>query len=374
LQEIDLVVRIGAASILVLVATLLLRARSVAAVPWLFAGLALDLCGFLARNTSYPDLTPTGAPALVASLLSGWAAAFLWWFCLALFDDRFRLDAWGWFVGAAWIVLATADRGASMFAAVPDLGLSPALVAMAAGMAAHLAWRLLRDREGDLVEQRRRARWWLVAILAALLLVDVGVDVFMGFAWKPAWFALLQNAAILAFAALMAHWLLRVDVDALQFRAPCPHAGAAATTLPTPAAMPVPASVEAHPPSGDDAVPAAGTEDPLLRRLHALVELERVHRDPDLTFAGFARRMGAPEPAVRRLVNQTLGYRHFRTFLNTLRVADARAALADPARSRQKLAAIAFDSGFSSLASFNRAFRDIEGRAPSEFRAGAHAE
>jgi AraC-like DNA-binding protein len=99
------------------------------------------------------------------------------------------------------------------------------------------------------------------------------------------------------------------------------------------------------------------------------MDSERIYRDPELTFAAFTARMGAPEPEVRRLVNQRLGHRHFRSFLNAYRIAEAREALADPARSRGKMAGLAFDVGFASLASFNRAFKLVEGRSPSEFRA-----
>jgi AraC-like DNA-binding protein len=99
-----------------------------------------------------------------------------------------------------------------------------------------------------------------------------------------------------------------------------------------------------------------------------LVEVAHVHRDPALDLPAFVSRAGAPEAEVRRAVRE-LGYGHFRSFLNAHRVADARAMLADPASADLKLAAVAWDAGFASLASFNRAFKHVEGRAPSEFRA-----
>ncbi len=81
--------------------------------------------------------------------------------------------------------------------------------------------------------------------------------------------------------------------------------------------------------------------------------------------------MGAPEPEVRRLVNQHLGWRHFRNFLNHYRLQDAKTALADPAQADRKILGIAFDAGFASLPSFNRSFREAEGMAPSEYRTRA---
>src|SRR3546814_1260301 len=85
-------------------------------------------------------------------------------------------------------------------------------------------------------------------------------------------------------------------------------------------------------------------DDELRQRLVTLIEVDRIHLDPDLTFAMFVQRMNAPERAVRKLVNHELGFDHFRSFLNHYRVIEARRLLADPRRSADKLIAIALDS------------------------------
>lgn len=76
---------------------------------------------------------------------------------------------------------------------------------------------------------------------------------------------------------------------------------------------------------------------------------------------------------MRRLINHELGYDHFRTFLNAHRLAEARCLLADPARQADKVIAIAMDSGFASLSSFNRVFQAAEGMSPSAYRRAALA-
>jgi AraC-like DNA-binding protein len=63
-----------------------------------------------------------------------------------------------------------------------------------------------------------------------------------------------------------------------------------------------------------------------------------------------------------------LGYRNFAAFLNERRIAAAKVALADPERTRVAISTIAFEVGFSSLAPFNRAFRDITGKTPTDWR------
>nr|WP_219339727.1 helix-turn-helix domain-containing protein [Luteimonas salinisoli] len=351
----DVVLRVAAATLLLTVAIVLVRDAGRERIAWMFLPLALGLCGFLAGNTPDAALKLSGPAAMAASVLSGTAAVPLWWFCLAVFDDDFRfgpLESGG---GAAWVLVALLDRGLLLPGQVGN-GSTWVLVTMGIAMVAHVGFRLWRDLDGDLVESRRRARMRLSAAFALLLLVDLGVDVVLGFDWKPHWFTLTQNAAILLLAVQLARRLLRGDAGVLAFRGP---------------AVPEPAAETARePPSLDGGDASDGG---LLARLTQLMEIERIHRDPQLTFAAFAARMGAPEAEVRRLVNHRLGARHFRSFLNAWRVADARQALADPSRAGEKMVAIAFDAGFASLASFNRAFKLAEGVSPSAYRAAALA-
>ena len=348
MEQIDVLIRAAGATLLLMLSLLVVRGAPRDRTAWLLLLFALGLCGFLAGNTPDEGLKLTGAAASLARLLSGNAAIFLWWFALAVFDDEFRFGPLERNVSAVWFVLALLDRGMLPFG--PDLNLSWLLITMAGAIVLHLAYRLLADRDGDFVETRRRSRTLLLAVLGMLLLVDVGVDIALGVEWKPRGFTIAQNAAILIVALQLALWLLRAEAGLLTFRA------AAANNIPA-----------ADGRMRQTAATGPGTQ--LVPRLQCLMEVERIYRDADLTFAQFATRMGGPEAEVRRLVNQQLGHRHFRSFLNAHRIAEARRILADPSRAGEKMVAIAFDVGFASLASFNRAFKLAEGRPPSEIRA-----
>lgn len=337
ISQVDVITRVAGATLLLALAALLARDPRTRRLAAYFAPMALCLAGFLAGNTPEPALRLGGPPGHVAVLAAGYAAVFLWWFCLASFDPTFRPRGGVLAAGLAWLVLASADRGL-LGPALEGKGLSWALIALGLGMLGYLFWRLVRDRAGDLVDERRRARILVVVLLAGQLGADFLVDLVMGLDWGPQGFTIVQNAALLVFAAWLALRLLPV---------PAP-AGAA------------------HAPA---ALPTRGEEARLTERLRVLVEVEKVHLEPGLTFADFVRRMGAPERTIRQLINHRLGHDHFRAFLNACRVAEARRLLADPARTGDKLIAIALDSGFASLASFNRAFQAAEGRPPSAFRA-----
>jgi len=356
----DVIVRVAAATLWLLLATRLLpAARCERLVLW-FVPLALGLAGFLAGNTPHATALLPGAAADVAGVLSGSAAVFLWWFCLALFDDGFRFGPLQAVAALLWWPLMLLDRG-WLGGELAGIGLSWGLVMLGLGMCVHLVVRLLRDREGDLVEARRRGRLWVVAALLGLLLTDLLADLVMGFGWRPWGFALAQNMALLAIGWHLARRWLRADLAGLAYRAP-PLPVQALAPLAAGARPMEPAALVQAPPAADAA---------LLQRLAQLMDQERIHRDPTLTVAGFATRMGAPEPEVRRLVNQHLGWRHFRSFLNHYRLQDAKTALADPTQADRKILAVAFDAGFASLPSFNRSFREAEGMAPSEYRTRA---
>lgn len=348
--QLDAAIRAGAVGTILLLAWLLFGARKQVGLPAaLFAPLALCLAGFVIGNTPITSLLPAGLIGAVAHAVSGFAVVFLWWFCLSCFDSRFSLGGGVLGVGLAWAAIAAVDRGL-LGGALADKGLSFLLVPMGFAIIGHLVWRLLAERQGDLIQQRHDARIMVAVLLGGMLFIDLAADALFGFAWRPLAFAMTQNAMALAFALWLAARLLTVRADVLTFG------------IMEEASLPA----EATPHPG---LPHDGE---LHRRLSGLMETERVFLDPDLTFAAFVERMGASERTVRTLINHKMGYDHFRTFLNHYRVAEARRLLCDQDRD-DKLITIALDSGFASLASFNRAFRAIEGCTPSAYRIAARS-
>jgi len=99
-----------------------------------------------------------------------------------------------------------------------------------------------------------------------------------------------------------------------------------------------------------------------------LMEDERIYRHDNVTIGTLATKLGIPEYKLRRLINQRLGYRNFNVFLNEHRIAEAKAALADPSQAEVPVITIAMDAGFQSLGPFNRAFKSETGLTPTEFR------
>ena len=68
------------------------------------------------------------------------------------------------------------------------------------------------------------------------------------------------------------------------------------------------------------------------------------------------------------MINGSMGYRNFNQFLNHFRIQEASRRLVDRDTRRLPVLTIAIDVGYASLAPFNKAFKNIHGITPTEYR------
>lgn len=305
----------------------------------LAAGLCVSLAALeLATGPMEPALPPwVWAPLRVAG---GFNVALLWLFCLALLRDGFRLRR----TEAIGFVLFSAGPLATMhnWSATPGGGPVVALIAVAPFLAiAHIIWVAISERGGDLVEGRQKARVWLVAILAVAALVSVASEN-LADADQAAFVRL--GLASLPGIAILGVWLTAITPGRLRFETPA--AATQSSQLPT----------------GIDPRDQA-----LLSALVAAME-QGLYREPGLTIERAADTLKTPPHRLRAIINQGLGHRNFAAFVNGYRLTYAKAALADPSRGRETVLAIAYESGFAALQTFNRVFKEAEGDTPSGYR------
>lgn len=107
-----------------------------------------------------------------------------------------------------------------------------------------------------------------------------------------------------------------------------------------------------------------------LRRpqLATFMETEKPWLDPELTLSNLAERVGLNASQLSYLVNNGFD-QNFNDFVNTYRVEEVKRKLAAPDFQHLSLLGIAFESGFNSKATFNRAFKKLTGQAPSHYLA-----
>lgn len=98
----------------------------------------------------------------------------------------------------------------------------------------------------------------------------------------------------------------------------------------------------------------------------ARIDDDELWRDPTLTLAGLARIFGTNTTYLSRGLGAAAG-ENFNAIINRRRVAELQRLLAVRGEARDMLT-LAFEVGFNSKASFNRAFRDLAGMSPSQWR------
>ncbi len=197
----------------------------------------------------------------------------------------------------------------------------------------------------DLVERRRNVRVFIVG--AAALYAGLNAVLQIVLAGGGTEIAnTVNSAALAAVVGAISFAMMRVD---------------GADLFPT--APEVQADV-----AGPAAAADLAADQKLVDALMRLMADERIYRHDNITIGTLATKLKIPEYRLRRLINQRLGYRNFNVFLNEHRIAEVKAALADPSQAEVPVITIAMDAGFQSLGPFNRAFKATTGVTPSEYR------
>ncbi len=99
-------------------------------------------------------------------------------------------------------------------------------------------------------------------------------------------------------------------------------------------------------------------------KVKTLMEVDKLYHEPAFCRADLARELDVSENTLSRVINVAFG-KSFPRLLNEFRVDDAKRMLHDHAIPIQ---VVASEVGFNSLASFNRAFREITSITPTQYR------
>lgn len=373
----------------------------------LYASLLIAVSGYLAA-----PYTGDGFLIWIVTPLLTAVPGLFWLFSASLFDDHFVLKFWHLSMVAITVCVPMASLliehlyGVLLsryFFVIPQLLEVVLLILTLMAVAQH--WKI------DLIEPRRRLRLWFCGLTGLYILILISLrEVFFA---EQAWFSSFQylpvGGLLLVINALFLEYknsiwqypaslsvsenpdyvhgssrfstetdsntsdtemsplpdqkIGQLKTSATEVRSISVHSGNLISPIEDSAAdkMMINTTVElaerSHTPSKE-----------MITRLHALMEKEQLFREMGLTIGKLASQMEMPEYRLRQLINTELGYRNFNDFLNRYRIRDASSRLADKAQINIPVLTIALDSGFRSLSSFNKVFKETYGVTPKAYR------
>jgi ABC-type antimicrobial peptide transport system permease subunit/AraC-like DNA-binding protein len=101
--------------------------------------------------------------------------------------------------------------------------------------------------------------------------------------------------------------------------------------------------------------------------LQKAMEAGRFYQDAELNLRSLAEALDVHPNELSRIINMALG-KNFNDFINEYRIREVIHKMQDPAYDRITLLGIAFDAGFNSKTTFNRAFRQMTRKSPAEYK------
>lgn len=116
-------------------------------------------------------------------------------------------------------------------------------------------------------------------------------------------------------------------------------------------------------------VPDTGIDESLhivKSQISAYFDEERPYNDPELTLPDVAGAIDVPVAVVSKAINKGFGM-NFNDYVNRYRVEAVKKAFEKGDQQKQTLLGIAFNCGFNSKATFNRAFKKHTGQSPREY-------
>jgi len=288
--------------------------------------------------------------------------AVLWLTARHFFDDSRRIPVWMWVILLSYQIA----RAISPFL-FPEQSEAFGLVAQLSypimlGLIVHVIVIALRGRSVDLVEPRRQLRVpvsvGLSVILAIILVLALIVSLLpseqSAVYWELSVLASLTMLFLFVLSVNLATWSIFDQLMAALDESSSPQSS-------------MPDESSALETAGPDADKTHECTSPrVLNRITALMNEEMLYRRSDLTIGELASRVFVGEHRLRKFINKEMGYRNFNQFLNQYRVRDAQKLLLTAPQT--PISTIAMDVGYASLSSFNKAFKEITGVTPSNFR------
>jgi len=339
----DALIRISAITMLIFLAITAFRdIRPSRSWPYLMCACLSTSALFFSLTT--PELALPHGLDLFFGVLNVPHLIFVWLFALSVFQTKFRISAWHVIVSLIYpfpIFWFRAYEAALL--PPPPFALSIGVSIGSILLMVHLVWAILHERKGDLMEARKRSRAVFVVVLVVVTVLTAIVDLYL-IAHSPKWTSLIKAATIWPAVFAASIWILRASKDSFVIdKSP-------KTALPQVGKI------------------VSAKDRHLFQALQKRITEDHIYLDTNMTITRLAKDLGVTNHRLRALINQSLKYENFNQFLNALRIETITEKFDDPENDHIPILTLALDGGFRSLSPFNKAFKDLMGQTPSQYR------
>ncbi len=107
----------------------------------------------------------------------------------------------------------------------------------------------------------------------------------------------------------------------------------------------------------------------IMKLLRQGMEQEKPYLDPSLTLSKLSAQVGVSSKVLSQVINQQEGL-NYSQYISKYRVEEVKRLMSLPQYSNMTIAAMAYDSGFSSISTFNSAFKRYAGITAKAYRKG----
>lgn len=339
---IDLIIRFMAISNLILLIIILWRDHNKTLPAKLGMVLCIGVISYFIFEIPESDFNITPINLVLCAAMSSIYTIF-WLFSRSWFNDEAHIGWKSWSIVFVTTIISVVLWMARVSGYDQGVNIPTRVIWM--GFSIWGLWIAWQGKDNDLVEVRRKLRTlFIVTVGSSIGLITVIFFIYNLFLKMitPYLITISVNAIILIITYYLIISLVR--------------------------SYPVDLFAPIEKPNSDSEDNISEEELALQEKLENYISYERAYRNESLTISVLANTLDEQEYKLRRLINGRLGYRNFSSFLNHYRLSEVKEALSDIKQAEVPILTIALDSGFGSLAPFNRAFREAEGMTPTQYR------
>ena len=103
------------------------------------------------------------------------------------------------------------------------------------------------------------------------------------------------------------------------------------------------------------------------QKLKEAIEKDKLYLNTELSLTRLSKLIGISSKQLSQIINQ-IEKKNYSQFIATYRIEEAKRLLKDPNYSNYKISAIAYESGFNSISSFNSTFKKVTNTTAIKFR------